>query len=144
MAQQLLNSPVYDPVAAVAMARSFVGCKWRHRGRTRFGIDCVGLVAAAVEAGGIPFEDRQDYGREPFEYGLERALTERFGEPVKDRKAGDVVMMRWESRPEAGHVGILDEREGQLWLIHSHSMSSVIAHRIDEHWENLILEVFRP
>lgn len=134
----------YDAAAAVAKAREFVGCKWRHRGRSKFGIDCVGLVVAAVEAGGVPFADRQDYGREPFNFGLENALIERLGQPVKDRKPGDVVMMRWECRPEAGHVGILGEKNGELTLIHSHSMSKVIEHRIDEHWERLILGVFRP
>ena len=54
-------------------------------------------------------------------------------------------MMRWENRPEAGHVGLLgDGPDDSLTLIHSHSMSSVIEHGIDEHWRRLILGVFRP
>lgn len=147
MGRKSSTKPRYDAVAAVAEARSYVGCKWRHRGRSRFGIDCVGLIVAATAAGGVQMRDRRDYGREPFEAGLEREMGEHFGSPLAecDWRPGDVVMMRWENRPEAGHVGLLgDGPGGSLTLIHSHSMSSVIEHGIDAHWRRLILGVFRP
>lgn len=135
----------YDAEAAVAEARSYLGCKWRHRGRTRYGIDCIGLIVAAVEAGGVPMRDRRDYGREPWSDGLEGAMVERFGQPVAGEwLPGDVAMLRWEDRREAGHVGIIGSDPNGLTLIHCHSMSSVIEHSIDEHWHRLILEVFRP
>lgn len=139
------SSTSYDAVAAVAEARSYLGVKWRHRGRTRFGIDCIGLLVAAVEAGGVPMNDRRDYGREPWRDGLEGAIAERLGDPVADQwLPGDVALMRWENRPEAGHVGIIGSDQYGLTLIHCHSMSSVIEHRIDEHWRRLILGVYRP
>lgn len=134
----------YRPDLAVAEARSYIGTKWRHRGRSRFGIDCIGLVVAATAAGGVQMRDRRDYGREPWQDGLEREMHEHFGAPVEDWQPGDVAMMRWEERPEAGHVGIIASSQHGLTLIHSHSMSTVIEHRIDTHWRRLILGVFRP
>jgi cell wall-associated NlpC family hydrolase len=139
------SSTSYDADAAVAEARSYLGVKWRHRGRGRFGIDCIGLLVAAVEAGGVPMNDRRDYGREPWRDGLEGAIAERLGDQVAGEwMPGDVALMRWENRPEAGHVGIIGSDQYGLTLIHCHSMSSVIEHRIDEHWRRLILGVYRP
>lgn len=139
------SSTSYDAAAAIAEARSYLGVKWRHRGRTRFGIDCIGLLVAAVEAGGVPMSDRRDYGREPWRDGLEGAIAERLGGPVTvEWMPGDVALMRWENRPEAGHVGIIGSDQYGLTLIHCHSMSSVIEHRIDDSWRRLILGVYRP
>lgn len=142
----LKSSTKYDPALAVAEARSYDGCKWRHRGRSRFGIDCIGLVVAAVTAGGFPVVDRRDYGREPWKDGLDDEIRKQFGDPVPedDWQAGDVAMMRWENRPDAGHVGIIGSNENGLTLIHCHSMSRVIEHGIDAHWRRLIIGVFRP
>lgn len=134
----------YNPDLAVAEARSYLGCKWRHRGRGRFGIDCIGLVVAAVTAGGFPIVDRRDYGREPWKDGLDGEIRDRFGEPVNDWQPGDVAMMRWENRPDAGHVGIIGRNENGLTLIHCHSMSAVVEHGIDAYWRRLIIGVFRP
>lgn len=139
------SSTKYDPVAAVAEARSRLGCPWSHKGRSRYRIDCIGLIVAAIEAGGVPMNDRRDYGREPWRDGLEDAMRERLGDPViGDWQPGDVALMRWERRPEAGHVGIIGSNLYGLTLIHCHSMSKVIEHNIDEHWRRLILAVFRP
>lgn len=91
-------------------------------------------------------KDRRDYGREPWEDGLEREIHEQLGEPVTGEwLPGDVALMRWENRPEAGHVGIIGSDQYGLTLIHSNSkIEKVVEHRIDEHWRSLILEVFRP
>lgn len=130
---------------AVAEARSYIGVKWRHRGRTRLGIDCIGLVVKAVAAGGIDMRDRRDYGREPWKDGLRRELQEHFGDPVTDMQPGDVVLMRWDQDPEPAHVGVIgDYPHGGLSLIHSYSLISVTEHRIDEVWQRRIVEVFRP
>lgn len=129
----------------VAEARSWIGTKWRHRGRTRFGIDCIGLIVHAVAAGGIQMRDRRDYGREPWKDGLRRELFEHFGEPVMDMQPGDVALMQWHNQAGPAHVGIVgDYRHGGLSLIHSYSLTSVCEHGIDDEWRARIVEVFRP
>ena len=130
---------------AIAEARSYLGVKWRHRGRSRLAIDCIGLIVKALAAGDVHMRDRRDYGREPWRDGLRRELFEHFGEPVQDMQPGDVVLIKWDEDPEPAHVGLLaDYAHGGLSLIHSYSLVSVTEHRIDEIWGARIVEVFRP
>lgn len=130
---------------AVAEARSYIGCKWRHRGRSRLGIDCIGLIVKAVAAGGIEMRDRLDYGREPWKDGLRAEMVDHFGLPVDDMQPGDVVLMRWDDQPEPSHVGMItDHPLGGFGLVHSYSMTSVTEHGIDAYWLRRIVEVYRP
>lgn len=129
----------------VAEARSWLGTKWRHRGRNRFGIDCIGLIVHAVAAGGIQMRDRRDYGREPWKDGLQRELEEHFGAPVSDMQPGDVLLMKWHNQAGPAHVGIIgDYCHGGLSLIHSYSLTAVCEHRMDDEWLARIVGVYRP
>ena len=112
----------------IATARGFVGCRWRHRGRSSFGVDCIGLVVLGLRAAGIE-------------------MREHFGDPVVELQPGDVVTMRGIGQPEPGHVGVVAEHSGYLTLIHSYNADSntrVVEHRIDEHWLGRIAEIYRP
>ena len=120
----------------VAHARTYIGTKWRHRGRKPWAIDCVGILVLSVAAGGVQMRDRRDYGREPWKDGLQRELDEHFGQPVEDMRPGDVVLIQWRDTPAPSHVGILaDYAHGGLSLIHSLMRSRrVVEHRIDDAW----------
>jgi len=134
----------YNPSAAIECARSYVGCKWRHRGRSRFGIDCIGLVIKALQAGGIAFKDRLDYGRDARENGLERELREHFGEPVNDAlQAGDIVLMHFEEQTAPNHVGIIGIHNERLTLIHSSGELLVCEHGLEGEWLSRIVARFR-
>ncbi|MFP5422467.1 MAG: glycoside hydrolase [Gammaproteobacteria bacterium] len=129
----------------VAEARKYIGAKWRHRGRKPWALDCIGLIVASVHAGGAPVEDRTDYGLEPWKDGLQADLERQFGEPVADWLPGDIALMRRDGGTEPAHVGVLaDSPYGGLALIHSYRMVGVTEHRIDEHWRELIVAVYRP
>lgn len=130
--------------AAIAEARSYLGCKWRHRGRSRFGIDCIGLVVKSLAAGAFFMRDRLDYSRTPYQDGLEREMQEHFGDPVADLQPGDVVLMRWDGSTEPSHVGLLAENANGLTLIHSYSQVSVTEHGIDANWLRRITAAYRP
>lgn len=130
----------------VETARSYLGVPWRHQGRTRRGIDCLGLVALSIGAV-RPVVDRQGYGRTPYNAQLRASLVEHFGEPVsKDAmRPADVVTIRWTG--EEHHVGIIGDHPDGLSLIHAYSVGTggkVIEHRLDAHWLDLVHEVFRP
>ena len=129
----------------IAHARSLLGTRWRHRGRTAHGIDCIGLVVLSVAAGGVRMQDRLDYGRTPWRDGLREEMQAHFGEPVDDWQPGDVALMRWDHSPEPAHVGLLaDYPHGGLSLIHSYSLVAVTEHRLDEMWRGRIVAVYRP
>lgn len=135
-----------ERLAFIAEARSFMGAKFQHQGRSRLGVDCAGLVACCLAAIGRPFEDRKAYGREPFQQQLRAMVALNFGEslPVAQARPGDVALMRF--RGEPSHVAILaDYVYGGLSVVHSFAqVRKVVEHRLDSEWTGYITEVFRP
>jgi len=130
--------------ACVDAARALVGTPWRHRGRNERGIDCIGLIVAALRAGGFPVKDRIDYGREPWADGLRSELACQFGEPLLEItwQPGDVALFDLPGK-EPCHVGILgDYRFGGLSLIHAHSRHNVAEHGLNGVWRRLLVEVY--
>lgn len=132
-----------DLAACLATARSLVGAKWRHLGRKPWAIDCIGIVIVSLRAGGIEMIDDTNYGREPWNDGLERHLEMHFGKPlpVSERRAGDVVLMQDDMQPAPGHVGLITDVDS---LIHSYSMEGVVEHGIDDQWLARMICVYRP
>lgn len=129
-------------------ARSYLGTPFRHRGRSRRGIDCLGLIVLSFAAVGYDIRDRKYYGRFPERDGLREELISRFGEPVADLRVGDVVTMRWHQEngvPLLNHVGILTPYpHGGFGLIHAlHSVGYVTEHRLAGPWPRRIVEGFR-
>ncbi len=135
---------MYNAEDAVAEARRHIGARWVHRGRSIHSVDCIGLLVAAVRAGGIDIADRIDYSRAPWRNGLEREMRLRFGDPVDDMRAGDVALIQFDSKREPSHVGIITNGLHGLGLIHSTTMLSVAEHDIDDDWKRKIVMVFRP
>lgn len=109
-------------------ARTYLGVPWRHRGRTRKGMDCGGLPSRVYADLGDPRPDLVRYGRDPFNDGLMRVLTDALGAPVwqggkgschrEILKVGDVVVMS--PGPLPRHVAIVgDDSMYGLSLIHA-------------------------
>lgn len=132
-----------DKSAALEMARSLIGAKWRHLGRKPWAIDCIGIVIVSLRAGGVLMQDRTDYGREPWNDGLEHDLHLHFGDPlpIAERQAGDIVLMKDEMQPAPGHVGIITEIDS---VIHSYSQTGVVEHGVDDEWLRRMVCVYRP
>lgn len=132
----------------IEKARSLIGTKWRHLGRSDKGIDCLGLVILSLKAAGFEQKYDRKYGREPWKDGLRESLKDHFGEPIigfENYKVGDIALLRWPNNEQPSHVGIIaNYRYGGLSLIHSYSLISVTEHRIDNKWKNMIVEVYRP
>lgn len=87
-----------DPAAAVARAaQALVGAPYRLHGRDpRSGLDCVGLVAAALAAAGLPVDPPAGYGlrnRDPADPDAiaRRCALRPVSTPVR---RGDIVMAR--------------------------------------------------
>lgn len=92
----------------VEAARSYIGTKWRHRGRTSHGVDCVGLVLLAYRDCGVELPDYRLYGREPHMDGLIEHVTRALGEslpPTTELQDGDVIVQRFIKDPH--HVAIV-------------------------------------
>lgn len=136
--------------ALVAAARTWLGVRWQHRGRTRVGVDCVGLPRCAYADLGVELPDFLDYPREPQPAVLEAHMTAALGEPVHrapvrraDLLPGDIVVLRHPSLPK--HVGIVGDYPGRrLSLIHACGHTNkVIEHRLPDQMIARITLVYR-
>jgi cell wall-associated NlpC family hydrolase len=138
-----------ERAAFIDAARSYLRVPFRHTGRTSRGVDCVGLVAVALEAVGRAVDDRRDYGRDPVRDGLRGVLAAHFGNTIKQMRPGDVALMRWHSADGAdlfNHVGIVTACPyGGLALLHALAENGeVVEQRIGEPWARRIVEAYRP
>ena len=128
----------------VKAARSWIGTKWRHRGRSKFGIDCVGLVYLSRIEAGLPIEDQKGYGREPWNDKLRQELRRQFGEPISESEwdYGDVVLFAVGDKAPR-HIGILaDYKYGGFSLIHSHNFNNTCEIPLNNETELDLIEVY--
>lgn len=144
-----LGPPFTDAelAAFVATARSYIGVRWKHQGRSRRGLDCGGLlIVSAFGAGRLTEDAKAGYGREPYRHSLEDVLRANLGDPVNDvPKVGDVVMFHV-GRAAPNHVGIVgDYVHGGLSIIHAYAITGeVVESPLDASWRGLLREVYRP
>ncbi|WP_219209444.1 C40 family peptidase [Variovorax boronicumulans] len=124
----------------VAEARTHLGCRWRHQGRSREGMDCLGLVLLVAHALGITDFDTRDYARQAADESMleqcrEHLLPIAFGAA----RPGDIAVMAFGSNR---HIGIFgDYLYGGLSLIHAFSQRvdgkkppQVVEHRFSDDW----------
>ena len=103
------------PAAFIAAARSYLGTPWRHMGRNRAGLDCIGLVLVAARDAGLSLPDPAPYEREPADARLVLEAS-RLASRVSSPAPGDVMVFR--TTRHVGHVGIRQHllRSGQVLL----------------------------
>ncbi len=105
----------------VAEARSWIGTRFRPKGRSRLGVDCVGLLVMVGRAFGVPHEDEQHYTDWPDPERRMLALFDRFmvrrlpSEATWDGTVGVFPT----ARRLPGHVGIFTTRHGVRHLVHA-------------------------
>ncbi len=132
--------------ACLNKARQLVGARWRHRGRTPWALDCVGLLVMSLRAGGLTLIDDTHYGREPWKDQLQQRLQKHFGDPIAEAfwQPADIAVFK---APQRGpcHVGLLGDYlyEG-FSLIHAHAQHNVTEHALDARWQRLLVEVYSP
>ena len=111
----------------IAAARTYVGVPWQHQGRSRHGVDCVGLLVCVARDLCVPVDDDgPNYEREPRAHDLVRLLR-RHCVSVADMRRGDIVLM---GRPST-HVGILTDAHRPFGLIHVPTNGACVEVRFD-------------
>lgn len=134
----------------VDAARRYMGVKFRHRGRSKYSLDCAGLPLRAYADCGVDLPDLKHYGREPVNDGLLAAVTRALGEPVHvapvtlaQVQDGDVILIRYALYPH--HILIVGTTPyGAPSVIHTDGhYGKVIEHRLDEKLAADITHVFR-
>lgn len=125
--------------AIVDTARSYLGVPFVHQGRSRRGVDCVGLLVCVAQDLGIPVSDDLAYGLNPDPVHLRAKLSENLT-PIAMTEVlpGDVYLMRFDK--DATHVAIVTDRG----IIHALStVKGVVEHRLDATWRARIRAAWR-
>lgn len=131
--------------ALIAFARSLIGTKFRHMGRSLRSVDCAGLILLALQSLGRRVVDLPAYGRTPHLDGLREAVRANLGQSVTDGiRAGDVLLMRMNVEPT--HVALVaDHPQVGLTLIHTDAIiGQVVEHSFRTPWVDRVVEVYRP
>ena len=117
----------------VAAARTYLGVPWKHYGRTRNGVDCVGLIVLSLEDAGAPVEDSRVYGKMHRNGDLMEALRGRADRRVAINRTlpGDVLTFAYGKYQ--CHVGFVAGKDGQRTVIHAYN-------RPDEQFPSTVIE----
>jgi cell wall-associated NlpC family hydrolase len=120
----------------VATARGYLGVRWQHQGRSRAGLDCLGLVVVVAHQLGLSRADVRDYGRLPGAQRLRDELA-RHLVPVREQQPGDVLLLRFERNPL--HVAIVTP----AGIVHAYAnQRRVVEHRIDQVWRERVVRCY--
>jgi len=121
----------------VAAARSYMGVRWHHQGRTRAGIDCIGLVIAVARDLGLSTYDITGYSRTPDGVALRRVMAEQLVR-VDHMRPGAVLLFSFFGSPL--HAAIVTEPGN---MVHAFANARrVVEHRIDAVWRQRLFSVF--
>lgn len=129
----------------VELARSYLGVKWMHQGRTRLGIDCAGLV---IEVGNeLELLDNfkfNEYPRKAISNAFLKAFRENMDRVTfQEAKIGDVMLFRDSQFP--CHCGILGWKNNEMTFVHAHALSKQVVEDAlaDGDWLDRKVAVFR-
>lgn len=135
----------------LACARQFLGVRFAHQGRSKAGLDCLGLLLATAIAADIHFSgasamalDVPTYGHRP-DTALLKERLDQFLEPaVGPLMPADVVLLCVDQSPQ--HLALLTDypMAGELGMIHAYApVRAVVEHRYDAHWKAATVAAYR-
>lgn len=112
-------------------ARSWIGVPWLHQGRSRHGVDCVGLIVKVAHDLGISDYDSNDYQRRTHGHAFLRHFRENMKEkPIAEAAPGDVMLFRDSSYP--CHSSIIGKDHRGLTIIHAYAIRRRVVEELLE------------
>lgn len=127
-----------DRNGIVTAARSYLGVKWRHRGRDRTGLDCIGLLLVTGKALGLDLQDTDlQYHRHP-DFELFKDMIRRQSRlgSLNDIRHGSILMLNQGAIPCHCGIATLD---GKPAFIHAALMRrKVVEEPLSVHFGNLV------
>lgn len=127
-------------------ARSYIGVEYRHQGRSRQAIDCIGLVVVVANELGYPIKTATNYSADPAGNFVLKGCDEwliKTGDKTSDLKEGDILVMWGHTRGEAQHFAFVAMNSNQPTMIHAWSkFEKVVEHGITDFWRKRIMGVY--
>lgn len=126
----------------VAAARTLIGVRYRHQGRSVDGLDCLGLVVLVAQSCRHSKVDYRDYGRQAVDDTMVRLCSQHLESiAIEDIQPGDVLVMRFENQR---HMAIVTDYPESLGMIHAYAGNrKVVEHRLDDAWKARIMRAYR-
>ena len=127
----------------VEEARSWIGTRWRHQGRTRHGIDCAGLVIVVAQKFGLQDTNPVDYPRRTsgdkfVTYFRAAGMVDI---PYSERRPGDVVLVQDHGLP--CHCGFFSIKRGVDHYIHGYAIRRQVVEEPIAPWLPKVTHVLR-
>jgi cell wall-associated NlpC family hydrolase len=123
----------------VEAARNWMGVRWVHQGRSRMGVDCVGLVLVAACDMGIIIPDLTGYRRTPHPDVFVNHVRQ-VTIPATQPLPGHIGVFRDGNQP--CHVGIFAERHDKPSLIHAYiGTGKVMEEPFIHEWPSKLMEI---
>lgn len=123
-------------------ALHYLGTRFRHQGRTRWNLDCIGLALLAareVDPSWHPIQTRA-YGRDPDNDDLAAYLERNFGPPVQREPQPNDILHLWVGN---NHLAIVTEHPEGLGIVHTYSEAERVVHHIlDATWRRRIKGIY--
>lgn len=118
-------------------ARKWLGAPWQHQGRTKHGIDCVGLIIKVAHGLKLTDYDYTGYGRVPDGQTLKRLVEEHL-DPAGVDEVGAVLLLRFMQAPQ--HLAIRTD----VGMIHAYAhVGKVIETSFDDRWRKRVVGAYR-
>jgi hypothetical protein len=112
----------------IAEARKWIGVPYRHQGRGKFGIDCVGLLIEVAKGLGHPVNAPSAYSSMPQGYLLLNPCNVQLWKPARQAVIpGDLGVYWGWNQAEPQHFAFIGEHAGRLTVIHSFSKYSEVV-----------------
>ncbi|MDX2095657.1 MAG: NlpC/P60 family protein [Alphaproteobacteria bacterium] len=136
----------------IACARQFIGVRFAHQGRTKAGLDCLGLLILTAQTLGLQVAgeevaalDVPHYGTRPDVLLLKEKLDTHLLPVARTAlREGDVVLLKVQGVPQ--HLALLADypMPGELAMIHAYAPArQVVEHRYDAHWRRDTYAAYR-
>lgn len=131
------------PHQLIESARDLKGVPWRHRGRTRLGLDCIGMVICAMRQCGI--EPLKQLGLRDVPYGRQASpeliqAIEAHLEPAPGRIPGALGLFRFYGEQWPRHVGLITENGNVIHCNAKHG--GVMEHGLRAQWSRWLHSVW--
>lgn len=129
----------------IKQARTYLGVPWKHQGRSKNGVDCVGFLVLSFKSIGVPVIDLKGYSRQPDGKKLKQILDEQPSlNLVNNIQIGDILLLRIRHDPQ--HVALVtDSKTSEFGMIHAYNggEKKVIEHDLADYWKRKIVAIYR-
>lgn len=132
------------PNAFVAAARGYLRVPFRHFGRNRQGLDCVGLLLLALRDAGIAMDEPPKYAKGRRGWDIRAWMRDRFAEVPADAAplAGDVLLFADGLYP--AHLGACSTLHLRPHVIHAHLRAGMVVEEpLADHLARALRGAFR-